>query len=705
MANKKRKAAGSGDPRATELVREKLEGSGLDMEDAELLGMVAIDGNETARLHPAFKPVCSLLINYYGPDGKPVSDVAGGEPFQRVRYLEATADFAALADKKPVRYVQRPNTLPCAYFPRSQPDWPAILADADRPLVVTEGELKAAKACKEGFPTVGLGGVYNWRALKMGVELLPELQAVEWQRRNVYVCYDSDYRTNPMVCAALRQLAEELARRGAFVHVVSLPNVEDLEKVGLDDFLVHAGANANAAFAALLSEAEPLGLTRPLFVLNDRYAYVRNPGLVADLSTMFKAAPGAFKEHLEAALSYQERELRADGSVSYKRVSAASAWLRWPLRHEVEALTYRPGEEREPLGCSGPLLNIWPGWGAEPAERATKKDVAPFLELVDHLFAGAEPEAKEWFLRWCAFPLKNPGAKMFSSAVVHGIRHGTGKSLVGYTLARIYGKNFTEVSQMDLHNGFNEWAEAKQFVMGDDVTGSNKRADADYLKKLITQKELRINAKYMPSYVVPDCINYFFTANQPDAFFLEDDDRRFFIHEVTVGPLPEAFYAGYEAWLAGDGASKVFRWLLDLDMGTFNPAAPAFKTQAKERMTVNVQSDLAGWVRNLLATPDAVLRVGKVKVEKDLFTSKELLLFYDPEGRTGTTANGLGRELARAGVRQVCGGRPVRLLDGTQGRYYAVREVAKWADAQPAAVGKHLEAWAKRAGTALAGRR
>ena len=58
--------------------------------------------------------------------------------------------------------------------------------------------------------------------------------------------------------------------------------------------------------------------------------------------------------------------------------------------------------------------------------------------------------------------------------------------------------------------------------MGDDVTGSDKRADADFLKKLITQKELRVNVKYLPAYTVKDCINYFFTANHPDSFFLED---------------------------------------------------------------------------------------------------------------------------------------------------------------------------------------
>jgi len=475
-----------------------------------------------------------------------------------------------------------------------------------------------------------------------------------------------------MVCAALATFAAELQRRGAFAYLVSLPGLPGLEKVGLDDFLVHAGTSATTQFEQLLHYAEPLGLTAPLFSLNEQYVYVRNPGLVIDRTDVEnKVSPSAFKEHLEATTQYQERAVKPDGAVSYKAVSASAAWLRWPLRTEVAKLTYAPGSQTFIIRHGLEVFNTWTGWGVDP----TKGDVKPFLNLIDHLFTGAEPEAKAWFLNWLAYPLQHPGVKMFSSAVVHGIKHGTGKSLVGYTLGKIYGKNFTELNQNDLHNNFNEWAENKQFVMGDDITGSNKRQDADYLKKIITQQELRLNPKHVRSYVVPDCINYYFTANHPDAFFLEDDDRRFFIHEVIVQPLPETFFQTYGTWLAAGGAAQVFEWLLKRDLKGFNPAAPAFRTAAKDRMITNVQSDLASWVRQLMLTPEAVLKVGEISVEKELFTNKELLAFYDPTGHTGTTANGLGRELARAGIRQVLEGKPVRLKDGTQQRYYAVRNL------------------------------
>jgi hypothetical protein len=677
--------------KARALGTAKLASSGIEFDKD--LGLEFLSAEQTQKLHPTFKPLCSLKINYFDYLNKPLADWPKGKPFYRLRYLELPTDFQSLTEKKPVRYVQEPNTAPVAYFPRCV-DWSSYVTDTNKPLIITEGELKSLKASQEGFPTIGLGGVYNWRSHKLGVTWLPSLDPVYWERRNVYICYDSDYRTNVMVCSALRELADELHNFGAFVHIVTLPQLAGLEKVGLDDFLVQSGGAAKVQFAKLLHEAEPLGLTQPLWSMNDEFVYVQDPGLIVNQRTRTKTAPSAFKDHVQATASYQERTLKNDGSVSYKTVAAAAAWLKWPLRREVHKLTYQPGAERF-ISTLPPLYNTWQGWGVVP----TAGDHTPFLQLLDHIFTGAEPEAREWFLRWCAYPLKYPGSKMFSSVVLHGIRHGTGKSFIGYTLGKIYGENFTEINQADLHSGFNEWAESRQFVMGDDISGSNKRQDADLLKKLITQQKIRINAKYVPSYTIPDCINYFFTANHPDSFFLEDDDRRFFIHEVQVGPLEQAFYKEYELWLDTEGAGAVFDYLLKLDLGDFDPSAPAFRTSAKDRMIANVQSDLATWVRSLMSNADYILRVGEIPITKDLFTSKELLSIYNPSGGGNLTANGVSRELARAGVMQVARGMPLKLRNGSQGRYYAVRNCETWLGKQPKECTAHVEEWLERQST------
>ena len=671
------------------LAISKLGSSGLSLEDARQLGIEVAGGTLISELHPSFHPIAALKINYFDLDGSPLSDIKGAPPFYRIRYLKTLTGLEDLVTK-PQRYAQIPNTLPLAYFPRGYFDWTELSIDTSQPLIITEGELKAACACKYGFPTIGLGGVYNWRSYKMGIMFLPILERIDWQRRNIYICFDSDYRSNPMVLQALQDLAMELSDRGAYINIVSLPDVEGLDKVGLDDYIVAMGKTGVSQFQNLLHEAEPWGLTGPLWDYNNRYIYIRNPGVIVSLDNLaHKIAPTAFKEHLETAAKYPERVLKPDGTVSYKPINASAQWLRWGQRHEAAELTYQPGGERylRNKNYHRPVLNTWAGWGISPI----KGSVRPFKQLLGHLFTGAEPEALEWFIKWMAYPLQHPGTKLFTAAVIHGIKHGTGKSLIGYTLAHIYGKNFTEISQADIHATFNEWAESKQFVMGDDVTGSNKRQDSDFLKKMITQKELRVNMKYVPSYTVPDCINYLFTSNHPDSFFLEDDDRRFFIHEVIVPPLEEKFYRKYMKWLDNGGAAHVFDWLLSMNLKGFNPSAPAYKTVAKERMIDAGRSDLAAWVRQLMVAPDQVLRIGSRPFERDIATAAQLLSYYDPEEKTAVTANGLARELSRAGFRQANGGRPVKLPSGSQLRYYIVRNQDLWMDAPHSSLIEHLE--------------
>lgn len=686
---------------ALSLGADKLASSGLTLEDAKQLSIELVGGEEIAKLHPAFKALAALKINYHDLQGNPLPDWPGCPPFYRIRYLEDDASFDSVSEKKKLRYVQEPGTMPAAYYPRNW-NWVETATDAGQPVLITEGELKAAKACKEGFPTIGLGGVYNFKSNRMGISFIESLEQFTWARRYVYIVYDSDFRTNENVLKALVELGEELQRRGAYPHVVALPDLlgdqvgsdGKPKKTGLDDFFVYHPTSEVAAdrFEQLLQVANPLGTTRVLFNFNERYVYVRSPGMVVGRQHHHKFQPSAFKDHLEATQDYMELSLNKDGDAVYKQVSAAGAWLKWPLRQEVDSLTFAPGQEAFIEKDGQRLFNSWRGWGCEPAPG----DVTPFLQLLDHLFTGAEEEAKRWFLRWLAYPLQHPGAKMFSSAVIYGIKHGTGKSLLGYTIGRIYGKNFTEITQSDLHGSFNEWAENKQFIMGDDVTGSNKREDNDLLKKFISQLQLRINGKYVPTYTVPDCINYYFTSNHPDAFFLEDDDRRFFILEVVVGRLPEEFYIEYDLWLESGGISHVFDYLLKLDLGDFNPAAPAFRTEAKERMIDDVKSDLGTWVARLLRTPEAILRVGEIKLPADLFTNRQLLELYDPHGRTGTTANGLGREMRRAGAVQALGGRPVRWHDG-QDRFYVLRNHSKWATATLKDIQDHLAKVASQA--------
>jgi len=110
------------------------------------------------------------------------------------------------------------------------------------------------------------------------------------------------------------------------------------------------------------------------------------------------------------------------------------------------------------------------------------------------------------------------------TAVVFWSRvHGVGKGLVGETMCQLYGEqNYQEICTRDLYSQFNDWCACRQFIMGTEICtgsarGERKRETADYVKSLITQPRIRVNTKFLPQYNVPDCGNYYFTSNHPDA--------------------------------------------------------------------------------------------------------------------------------------------------------------------------------------------
>lgn len=658
-----------------ELAREKWRSSGITDAQAARLRLSALSAAETAKL--GFAAVPSLRITYFSPAGKPTD-------FYRVRYLAKPPGFAGTV-KKPQRYAQPKGSFNEVYLPPLlKRTWAEVLNDPSVPLVVTEGELKAAAASSVGLSCIGLGGVDVWRSAKHGATMLPVLDKAKWTNRPVTIVYDSDAATNENVVRAQNQLARALIERGALPAIASLPAGPEGRKQGLDDFLL---AHGPKALTALFAEAPALDEALVLWGLNDEVVYIEDPGFIVKRTTGQVIAPTGFIQHAYADRSYEEITQTEDGP-KRKRKPAAPRWVQWPHRFSLQRLTYAPGQ---PTITDAGEWNTWKGWGVEP----TPGDVKPWHALMDFIFKD-DKDARRWFERWCAYPLQHPGTKLFTSVLIWSAAQGTGKTLVGYTLRNIYGANAVEIKGADLTKSFNGWAKNRQFVIGDEVTGSDKRHEADQLKGLITQEFLRVNEKFIPEYVVPDCVNYYFTSNQPDAFFLDDGDRRSFVWEIVGPPGPPELYKRYDRWLKKeDGPAHLFHYLLNLDLGDFDPLAPALVTTSKEVMTELSKGDLGTWVALLKQDPERALFPLGVNLSQkcDLFAPAQLFQAFDPEHESKRyTQTGLGRELKRAGFPHVNGGRPIRTATGPR-RLYAVRNAERWMKASPKAVADEYDAW------------
>jgi hypothetical protein len=638
-------------------LRNKLGASALDESDGKTMQLKVYGSKEVEKLGLPYN-VEGFMIPYFNIERKRTT-------FFRFRYMRDTRKgFDAVTGKKAVRYAQPANTETELYFPPFV-EWTDLVKKAEIPLIFTEGELKSACATRHGYPTVGLGGVWSFQSKKHGQPMLKAFDAIEFGDRTVYIVFDSDAATNPDIVAAELRFAHRLTERGAQVFICRLPGHKDVAKVGLDDFIVLNGIDALRD--QVLEKAFPYAESVVLHDLNRRVVYVRDPGFIWDYDMTQRMTPGAFKEHAFSNVHFWEKRVSKQGETLIK-VPAAKAWLEWEHRSECRGLTYAPGQDR--VTGEG-YLNAWQGWGVgSPAPG----NVEHWKSLLLHLF-GRDEEAQAWFERWCAYPLQFPGAKLATAAAIWGNVHGSGKTLVGHTLMRIYGKNSVELKDADLEDDRFEWAENKQFVLADDILGGADRKLMRRLMTMVTQKYVRLNPKYIPSYFIPDTMNYYYTSNQPDALFMDDQDRRFFVHEVRSGKYED--YKRYVEWRdSEEGTAALWHYLLQLDLAGFDPQAPAPVTQGKETMIEIGKSDLGAFVYELRTNTEAVL--ARAHLEGDLFTAQELHMLFDPSGEKRASPNALARELKRAGLHPPATGSKIRLADGTMRTVYAVRNMDGW---------------------------
>lgn len=155
---------------------------------------------------------------------------------------------------KPIKYESPRGQRNRVFVP---PNTAAVLNDSSAELLITEGEKKSAKADQEGFRCVGLVGVFGWKDGK-SERLLPDLERIVWQGREVRIVLDSDLSDKPEARDGESRLAAQLKNHRAIVRVVRLPDGPPgpdgkPTKVGLDDFLV---AHGPAALRKLLDSAD-----------------------------------------------------------------------------------------------------------------------------------------------------------------------------------------------------------------------------------------------------------------------------------------------------------------------------------------------------------------------------------------------------------------------------------------------------------------
>lgn len=201
------------------------------------------------RLDPMFPREPAIIFRFYDPlTGDELT--YNGEDGRRCPFIR----MRRLGDGQP-KFLQPRNSRTHVYFARlATMEWPKVLADTSYGLVISEGETRALAGAACDLPVIALTGV---DCGQLDGELHPDLDAIDWRDRQVFLTFDSDAARKENVQRALLRLAALLRRRGAIVWQVNLPPMPDGSKQGLDDYLA---LHDRAAFDALLRSPETIRL-------------------------------------------------------------------------------------------------------------------------------------------------------------------------------------------------------------------------------------------------------------------------------------------------------------------------------------------------------------------------------------------------------------------------------------------------------------
>lgn len=243
----------------------------------------------------------------------------------------------------------------------------------------------------------------------------------------------------------------------------------------------------------------------------------------------------------------------------------------------IDQIGFDPGGEDSNILC-----NRWRGWPTRP-KRGTCDTLLDLLRFMCSDQDNAD-DVFEWIIKWLAYPIQHPGAKMQTALIVHGPQ-GTGKSRFFEAYAKIYGEYGIVINQAAIEDKFNaDWCERKLFVVADEIVARAEMYHLkNQLKNFITGEWVRINPKNVAAHRERNHMNMVFLSNERMAQVLDGDDRR---HCVVWTPekMNEVFYNEVTEEINHGGIEALHDHLLGVDLDGFKPWTKPPMTEAKENL-------------------------------------------------------------------------------------------------------------------------
>jgi Bifunctional DNA primase/polymerase, N-terminal/Family of unknown function (DUF5906)/Primase C terminal 2 (PriCT-2) len=351
-------------------------------------------------------------------------------------------------------------------------------------------------------------------------------------------------------------------------------------------------------------------------------------------------------------------------------------------KKQMDALGFHPGEGvvfQDRNGHS--FANMYKRELPEPLQ-PTSSELEKILWLFNRI---DDAPYREWLLQFFGHVVQRPGVKIKSAPLIWSETQGNGKTTLLKTIPSLLcGARYSrEVTCALLNSDFNDYLlNAWHVNLTEFRAGSrgDRAAITQKLRAWITDDDIAIHPKGLPAHSMP---NHFFTtatSNEDDAAAIDNNDRRWGIHEMHAAQFtePEQEWIHTEFLLTPRAAGVLRHYFLSIDLDGFQASAKAPETEARQQMIASSVSPEMDLLRTAFEQCSAPL-------DKDVVITADVADYIRRNTRSAPSNDKVGKMLGRLG------GKAIQFRMGVP-KYRAIvmRNHAQWMGAYGPAIMAHI---------------
>lgn len=260
-------------------------------------------------------------------------------------------------------------------------------------------------------------------------------------------------------------------------------------------------------------------------------------------------------------LFLQNQKRRVGG----REMTHADLWMGHVLRRTYVACTFSPS------GCSSDIYNFYKGFSCD----SRPGDCSKILLHLQHIVCNGKEQDYKWLLAWLAQIIQEPEKKLGTAVAIRG-KKGTGKTIVGVYLSRIFGSHYLLVSSPHLiHGRFNGHLATRLLLHSDEGFWAGDKDAEGVLKSLITHDELVVELKGKEPMCLPNYTRLLITSNADWTVPATYEERRFTVLDISDKHMQDKAYFDALAYeMNHGGAEALLHFLLQYDISGVNLRKP-----------------------------------------------------------------------------------------------------------------------------------